>query len=304
MAVPAVSIVIPSYNRGELLAETTAMALRQDYPDFEVIVVDQTAEPSSRMLSLAESSAGRLQYIHRPTPNLPAARNVGVRAARGEIIVFIDDDVVLGPEYIAAHVCRYDDPSVGAVMGITFHPWDTSETAVLEGTLRLFGPRGALPDGAFLVLSVVGCNSSFRRRAIIDAGMSDERFTGSGRGEDTDLSMRVGRLGYKLVFDPKVRLLHLAVTAGGCANRDTAAEERRRDENCRLQLLLLMKNWSSFGVRHVLSNMWGSYRNYALNRSSIESFGKCANQHRKFASHLIHAGRQALPLTAGFARSR
>ena len=91
-------MVIPTYQRGDVLADTISMALRQDYRNFEVIVVDQSPETPPRVRALLKASADRpLRYLRLSTPNLPGARNAGVRAATGEIIVFIDDDVVIGP---------------------------------------------------------------------------------------------------------------------------------------------------------------------------------------------------------------
>ena len=73
------------------------------------------------------------------------------------------------------------------MLGLTFEG-DMSESEVLDSTLAKFGLVERLPDGKCLVETVVGCNCSFRKSAILAAGMSDERFTGSGWGEDTDLA--------------------------------------------------------------------------------------------------------------------
>src|ERR1700733_2038251 len=105
---PSVSVIIATYNRGEVLCDTVAMALAQDYPDFEVIVVDQTPEPPAMVREFVKAAGDRLRYVRREIPNLPAARNTGIRIARGEIVVFIDDDVIIGPEYVTAHVRLYE----------------------------------------------------------------------------------------------------------------------------------------------------------------------------------------------------
>ena len=112
---PPVSVVIPTYNRGEVLCQTMALALAQDYPDFEVIVVDQSAAPPQAVLSFVRTAPTGLRYFRLSTPNLPAARNFGVGQARGEIIVFIDDDVIVGPEYAAMHARNYRDVSESRV---------------------------------------------------------------------------------------------------------------------------------------------------------------------------------------------
>ncbi len=199
---PFVSIIIPTFERGHLLCDTMRLALSQDYPYYEVIVVDQTPHVSDEVASFVGLADTRLIYIQPETPNLPAARNAGVAVARGDVIVFIDDDVLIGPEYIRGHAMRYADPSVGAVMGLTLAVDESDEPCAVQRALALFGLTRQMPDGAFQVQSVVGCNSSYRRDALMRAGLSDERFAGCGIGEDTDLSFRVGLLGFDLVYDP------------------------------------------------------------------------------------------------------
>ena len=286
---PFVSIVIPTFERDHLLCETMRLALSQDYPCYEVIVVDQTPHVSDEVASLVESADARLTYLQSETPNLPAARNAGVAVARGDVIVFIDDDVLIGPEYIRGHARRYADPSVGAVMGLTLAVDESDEPGAVQSALALFGLIRQMPDGAFQVRSVVGCNSSYRREALVRAGLSDERFAGCGEGEDTDLSFRVGRLGFDLVYDPSVRLTHLSARIGGCAARDPANEHRFHDERCLLHLFLLLKHRVMFGFQRTSAEMWGAYRWYTLNRSTVRSPLRLLHRHWRFFEHFLKA---------------
>jgi GT2 family glycosyltransferase len=273
---PPVSIVIPTYKRGEVLCQTIDMALAQDYPDFEVIVVDQTPDPPEAVLACVAAAGRRLRYVRRDVPNLPAARNTGVRIARGEIIVFIDDDVILGPGYVASHVARYGDPGLGAVTGMTLAPSPAENDEAQMLNMRL---------GA--------CNCSFRKEAIIRAGMFDERFTGSAWGEDTDLALRVKHQGYLLVLDPKVRLVHLALESGGCQNRDTQ-NERVASEHHRLFLYHVIKNRAIFGTARMMAILWGAYRACALNRESLGSPQTFARRQWRFLCDLSAAAGAAL----------
>src|SRR5262245_33765831 len=91
---PRVSVVVRSYNRLAALAELLDALLAQDHDSFEVVVVEQStvrpAEPAERIAALARDE--RVTMLRHPPLGGPAARNVGVRAARGELLVFIDDD--------------------------------------------------------------------------------------------------------------------------------------------------------------------------------------------------------------------
>src|SRR5438046_421159 len=104
-----VSLVVPTYDRGEILRQTIEMALNQDYPNLEVIVVDQTRQPLPSVLSFVEDLGDRIKYLRLAVPNLPAARNAAVRASTGEIVIFIDDDVIIGSDYVSAHLQAYSD---------------------------------------------------------------------------------------------------------------------------------------------------------------------------------------------------
>ena len=285
---PPVSVVIPTYNRGEILCQTMAMALAQDYPDFEVIVVDQTPEPLGSVHAFVEAAGERLRYVRREAPNLPAARNAGVRIARGEIIVFIDDDVIVGPGYLASHVARYGDPALGGVTGMTLAAGEDDEAEVLKRHLGASGMKERLGNGCFRTYSIEGCNCSFRKTAIIRAGMFDERFTGSAWGEDTDLALRVKHLGYLLVLDPEVRLVHLALKSGGCGNRDPQSE-RLAHEHHRLFLYHIIKNRAIFGSARMLSILWRAYRACALNRETLGSPQMFARRHWRYLCDLAKA---------------
>jgi GT2 family glycosyltransferase len=277
------------------LCQTIDMALAQDYPDFEVIVVDQTPDPPEAVLACVAAAGRRLRYVRRDVPNLPAARNTGVRIARGEIIVFIDDDVILGPGYVASHVARYGDPGLGAVTGMTLapSPAENDEAQMLNMRLGASGIKERLDDGCFSTYSIEGCNCSFRKEAIIRAGMFDERFTGSAWGEDTDLALRVKHQGYLLVLDPKVRLVHLALESGGCQNRDTQ-NERVASEHHRLFLYHVIKNRAIFGTARMMAILWGAYRACALNRESLGSPQTFATRQWRFLCDLSAAAGAAL----------
>lgn len=104
MSSPLVSVVIPSFNQADFLADAIQSVLKQTYQNFEIIVVndaspDHTEEVMNRFFDR------RIQYIvHEKNLRLPAARNTGMRASRGEIIALLDADDMFHPEKLEAHV--------------------------------------------------------------------------------------------------------------------------------------------------------------------------------------------------------
>jgi GT2 family glycosyltransferase len=227
----SVSVIVPTYRRGNILCETLEYILSQDYPCFEVIVVDQTPQqPSTVRLRLTELERRftKLTYMQLTDPGLPGARNAGIHRANGSILLFADDDIVPSDNWIAGHVRNYSDPQVGGVAGRVTEP---VQDRVGDRLGRLLGIVGHItfwgrPIGNFdssrrtTVHTARGCNMSFRATAVQQAGLFDERYIGNAQFEETDFSFRIRHLGFEIVYDPFPKVQHLHLSSGGCRSAD------------------------------------------------------------------------------------
>ncbi|MFT2009541.1 glycosyltransferase [Pontibacter sp. 13R65] len=101
LVTPLVSVIIPSYNHGNFLLEAFKSVWEQDYPTFEIIVVDDGSEDNTA--EVAQSAMG-VVYIYQKNQGLSAARNTGIKNAKGELLVFLDADDWLLPGAIATNV--------------------------------------------------------------------------------------------------------------------------------------------------------------------------------------------------------
>src|SRR5918996_212462 len=109
-----VSVVIPTYNYGRYLPEAVESVLHQTFPDLEVIVVDDGSTDDTR--ELIGRFGDKVCYIYQRNQGLPAARNTGIRAARGEYVGFLDSDDLWLPGKLALQVPRLDSrQAVGLV---------------------------------------------------------------------------------------------------------------------------------------------------------------------------------------------
>lgn len=228
---PLVTVVIPTYGREEALRDSIVDVLKQDYPNFEVLVVDQTAKHQPEIQAYLEemTEAGKIKWLRLDWASLPGARNYAVRRSSGEIILFIDDDVQLTPGLLAAHAKNYvQNPEVGAVAGRVF---DRMKLGDSGGDLQIeYLPPEAMDPGIAWyhidlvhtikpqqVLTARGCNMSFRREIFTKYGLRfDERFGGSAVREESDFCLRVRQTGYKIWYDPEAHLVHLGEETGGC----------------------------------------------------------------------------------------
>lgn len=233
---PLISVIIPTYGREEPLQDSLKDVLKQDYPAFEVLVVDQTPTHKPEVQAYLEqlSTAGQIQWFRVDWASLPGARNYAVRRASGEIILFIDDDVQLPDGFLEAHARNYlDRPEVGAVAGRVFDRMkleDSRNKLIIED----LPPEAMDPGIAWYYIDLVhtvkpqrvltarGCNMSFRRELFTQHGLKfDERFRGSAVREESDFCLHLRPTGYQIWYDPSAHLVHLGEETGGCHDIST-----------------------------------------------------------------------------------
>jgi len=223
---PKVSLVIPTIGRGGLLLKTLSYFLLSDYHDFEIVVVDQTPDPDDSVIKYMLKNRDKIKYIHIDKPGLPNARNVGISEAQGDIIVFVDDDVIPISGLISAHVDAYKGRAGGNVVSVAGRvlppgelPQNVEKNPKKIAKIKCLGLLiydnfdSDVPSPAH---HARGCNVSFKREFLIEAGGFDTGFGGSAHMEETDISLRVRKLGYEMVFSPEASLVHLLEPVGGC----------------------------------------------------------------------------------------
>jgi len=204
------SAIIATKGRPADLAETLASLLRADPAPIEVLVVDGDERRSAQAVVKAAITPGdarpALRYVHS-APGLTLQRNRGVREARGEIVVFLDDDVDVDRLLFARLERAYHDPAVvgatGRIIEAGERRFGNKRSAVRrllfrgeEGTLTRFGYPRRLQDvdRERDVEFMQGCLMSGRREVVEQVGF-DEALTGYALAEDEDFSYRLSRVG-------------------------------------------------------------------------------------------------------------
>ncbi|MHB8571663.1 MAG: glycosyltransferase family 2 protein [Candidatus Dormibacteria bacterium] len=203
------SVVVPVHNGERYLGQTLDSLAAQEYPDFEVLVVDDGSTDGTPALIAGASARfeGRLRFEGQAQAGPAAARNHGLRMAEGELVAFIDADVLAEPGWLAAAVARLDR--------------EAPEVAGVEGA-TLTTPDGAgVPHGFHAMLNTEGglfmtCNMLYRRQAVVAAGGFDERFRRAFY-EDSDLAFGVMEQGGRIVFEPAAVVRHRLVPVGSRA---------------------------------------------------------------------------------------
>ena len=183
---PRLSVIVRSYNRLANLAELLERLLRQDHDSFEIVVVEQSTNRPAADVARVEALARdpRVRLFRHPPLGGPGARNAGVRAARGEIFVFIDDDdLPLQDDWLRRHEAAYADPKCLAVTGRHVNegqrgkPYTNMAYAnrcVLSLNALKFQRVYVCTETRKKVQTLHGTNASLRRSAVERFGMWDE----------------------------------------------------------------------------------------------------------------------------------
>jgi GT2 family glycosyltransferase len=146
------------------------------------------------------------------------ARNVGAKAAMGKYLLFLDDDVIPKKGFIAEHLKHFSDPAVAATTGRVVTEGEKVEADQrYVGRVGCFGQVSSGYSSTVMqeVDTVVGCNMCWRKDVYEKLGGVDERFTGNAIREETDLSLRAKKAGYKIIFVPEAEVMHVRGKSGG-----------------------------------------------------------------------------------------
>ncbi|MGX6601649.1 glycosyltransferase [Micromonosporaceae bacterium Da 78-11] len=234
-AQPRCTVIVPTYNRAELLRHTLDSLVQQTMPaaEFEVIVSDDGSSDDTEALVATYTDRLRLSYFFQEDDGfrVARARNVGLQHAAGPVSVFVDSGVVLSSGALAAH-CAAHAGAAGpvAVVGYVWGFADDVEAAANEidaadpdGTIARLTRDGRFPDVREWYYDRYGeqlwklaapwlvywtCNVSANTAQARDVGMFDPAFQSWG-GEDVDLAYRLHRAGARFLLSRAASAVHI-----------------------------------------------------------------------------------------------
>jgi GT2 family glycosyltransferase len=217
-----VSIIIPNWNGAPHLPACLDSLRRQTFRDFEVIVADNASADNSRQLLAARYPEVKVIALDH-NKGFAGACNVGLRAAKGEVQILLNNDTEAEPDWLAEALAAFDrHPEAGLVASkmLLFDRRDTLHTAGdLYRTDGTPANRGAWQrDGGQFeegpVFSACGGSAAYRKVMLDQIGLLDEDFFYSC--EDVDLAWRAQLSGWHAVFAPRAVVYHkLSATGGG-----------------------------------------------------------------------------------------
>jgi glycosyltransferase involved in cell wall biosynthesis len=260
---PLVSVIIPAYDVAKFIGDALNSAFAQSFKDYEVIVVNDGSPDTPELERTLAPYMPRIVYLKQENRGVSAARNTGIKAARGSLIAFLDGDDVWLPHYLEVQVKRIQaDPTI----------------AVLYPNVLMFG--GSAEEGeefmtrcpsngevTFERLLLQECNVSncsiARKEALVRAGLFDESLRSV---EDFDLWLRVIKSGGRIAY-----------------HRDVLARYRRRSDSLTADPI-----WLSEHILQVLRKVRERTDLTASERATVE------NQYEHFHALLsLHQGKHA-----------
>jgi GT2 family glycosyltransferase len=219
------TIVVTTCNQPASLIRCLDALLSSNYKSFEIIVVENRPGPQSRTRDALRGYDTRVRYVEEPVPGLSRARNAGLVEARGEVVAFTDDDVVVDPDWLPALVAAFDAaPDVDAVTGLILPLTLDSEAQLLLEQFAAFG-KGFAPITHRLAEGRAenplfpytagelgsGANTAVRTGVLRAMGGFDVAL-GAGTpamgGEDLDLLIRLVLDGHAVRYEPRALLWH------------------------------------------------------------------------------------------------
>lgn len=237
---PAISVVIPAYRGGALLAEAIDSVLKQTFQDFEIIIVDNNADPETKIVisRYHEKHPEKIRVIHESEQGVCSARNRGILESRGEYISLLDNDDLIKPEKLAKQIsAAKENPQASMVIcGADFFDGDTGGIE----KKNVIGATGRWKDWEMLCRKLLEKiyperNSKtfhltlpstmfFAKKIAIASGLYDRRLN-PNFGEDFEFCMRMYGLGNFILINDSLVLYR--------TNGPASLASRRRSDKVR-----------------------------------------------------------------------
>ncbi|MEZ5855409.1 MAG: glycosyltransferase [Hyphomicrobiaceae bacterium] len=190
---------------------TLATIFALEPPADEILVLDQTvrhdAKTEQELHALAEQ--GRIRHIRLQAPSIPVAMNVGLARAEADLVLFLDDDVVVEPDLISAHIAAHRTQDANLVAGRVIQPWQEGVDYSTAPSFHFATTRPAWID------QFMGGNFSVDRKTAISLGGFDENFVRVAYNFEAEFAYRYRCSGRRIYFEPAATIHHLKIPSGG-----------------------------------------------------------------------------------------
>ncbi|MGA2681836.1 MAG: glycosyltransferase [Candidatus Bathyarchaeia archaeon] len=203
MGDPHVSVVIPTKNSSSTLSNCLQSLVRQEYTNFEIIVVDGHSKDNT--IEIAKKYTNKVFFEEGETR--ASGCNVGIQHAQGDIIAFTDDDCEVPKDWLTQIVSNFEDETLDVLGGSTKTPEKSSKIEKAFGAVQndLLSLTNSWESTRAACDNVIGCNSAYRKATLIDAGGFNEKLP---TAEETELHFRLKQAGKQIRYLGSLFVVH------------------------------------------------------------------------------------------------
>ena len=215
-----ISVIIPTYNRSDLLINTIRSLKEQNYIGYEIIVVDNGCSEHIRLLvenqkKDKDTKKCSIRYIRSPDIGLHNTRHLGAKTAKGEILLYIDDDIIADKNLLQEIIKPYHKANVGCVGGRILPDWEVEPPEWKNQVPKWYLSILDDDEGPKEVQWIYGCNFSIRKALLFKVGGFNPDAFGNkklwwyrGDGE-IGLLKKILKAGKKVIYNPNALVWHL-----------------------------------------------------------------------------------------------
>ena len=223
-----VSLIIPTYNRQEIVFQTLQYIKQQSISGFEVVLVDQTESNDSNLNNFKDDGF-KYKYLKIKETGLPNARNVGAENAKGDILIFIDDDSIPDSDLIQSYMNLFNDYEkdkfcIGGRIIEKNTTMFKENNSIVGGWITWYGKTlknfDTVKSGECEWAS--GGNFGLTKDLFIEVGGFDPNFIGTAVLEDGDFGYAVKKIGGRVYYYPEPVIEHLRIPTGGVRQNNPA----------------------------------------------------------------------------------
>ncbi len=195
------SVIIPAYNAEQTIGKCMNALRKQTFKDFEVIIVDDGSKDGTAKIAAGFKG---VKVLRQKNAGPATARNKGAKQAKGEIIVFLDSDCVAEKNWLEQMVAPFENQDISGVQGV--YKNKQKELIARFTHLEIEQRYSKMAKQEFI--DFIGSYSAAYKKKVFDEMEGFDTSFPMASGEDTDLSFRINKAGYKMVFNQRAAVYH------------------------------------------------------------------------------------------------
>ena len=299
---PTVSVIIPAYNVATYIGEAINSVVEQTFTSHEIIVINDGSPDTDQLEEVLRPHLRNIEYIKQENRGAAAARNVGLRNAKGEFVAFLDADDTWLPDYLKEQIDCLRLSNADVVYSDALLFGDSALSGLRFMRLHRLGCE-VTPESLLAVdVSILTSAVIARKEPILQVGLFSEDMK---RGHDFDLWWRLARAGARFAYQPKLLARHRILDSGLSGNMISQFERtlsvlqtiKERDQLTASEEAALELNWNrtlaELAIEQGKAKLLG--RDF---EGALKSFKEAKNLRQNWKLTLICLGLRVAPKTS------